>query len=492
MAKSAAQLLYGPVLVSKLIVQWAGGRLEAVDGAEAWRLDYDQDGNLVAVGWPGPANSSQTALLYQAGRVVRVAGRQEEVTYSRTGALTGRAGYQFRYNGLSQLVGVWRGGVELVKVWYDAVGRPVRLTDSTTATNTSLLYSLERPWAVAAWSDGRALWRATTDRVDRLVALHKERSTFFVISDPVGSPHTLLDTRGRKVKQVSRAPLGAVTEDTNEEFRLPVGFHGGLELGVAGLLLIRGRPYDSLLGQWMVPDLAALLHLPQSYDVTDVHLYRFNKNDPFNLHHKNKYMDTLTDWLRFFGYDQEKMSKPFLAPHALTAINFPKIKISNDIDEETDSHNEQKRKFFNPNIQEPYNILWEEKNVQIGRAFHLTSPMFPNIILRKGSDMLLSHAIEGANSIELLMAKIVNNTALIEDYGEEDTLYFMTEEEFKDEDIAKLKRVIQITETTLSSPITQVCFQTSKQKLCGLSGLESVEQLYKSPSDSKYILDYGG
>ena len=106
--------------------------------------------------------------------------------------------------------------------------------------------------------------------------------------------------------------------------------------------------------------------------------------------------------------------------------------------------------------------------------------------------MLLSHAMEGANSIELLMAKIVNNTALIEDYGEEDTLYFMTEEEFKDEDIAKLKRVIQITETTLSSPITQVCFQTSKQKLCGLSGLESVEQLYKSPSDSKYILDYGG
>lgn len=44
-----------------------------------------------------------------------------------------------------------------------------------------------------------------------------------------------------------------------------------------------GKVYDPLIGQWMSPmwqEVVQRLHKP-----TKLHLYRFNGNDPINVHH---------------------------------------------------------------------------------------------------------------------------------------------------------------------------------------------------------------
>ncbi len=53
-------------------------------------------------------------------------------------------------------------------------------------------------------------------------------------------------------------------QESDDSVRLPLGFFGGIEDSLSGVVLIREggrrwRPYDSHLGQWMAPDEAPIL-----------------------------------------------------------------------------------------------------------------------------------------------------------------------------------------------------------------------------------------
>lgn len=53
-------------------------------------------------------------------------------------------------------------------------------------------------------------------------------------------------------------------QESDDSIRLPLGFFGGIEDSLSGVVLIREggrrwRPYDSHLGQWMAPDEAPIL-----------------------------------------------------------------------------------------------------------------------------------------------------------------------------------------------------------------------------------------
>lgn len=45
-----------------------------------------------------------------------------------------------------------------------------------------------------------------------------------------------------------------------------------------------GQVYDPLIGQWMTPNWESILHRVASPN--HLHLYRFNGNDPINVHAK--------------------------------------------------------------------------------------------------------------------------------------------------------------------------------------------------------------
>jgi RHS repeat-associated protein len=135
---------------------------------------------------------------------------------------------------------------------------------------------------------------------------------FYVASDQNSSPLAFFDINANVVKQVSRTPFGKVTKDTNAEFYVPIGYHGGIVDPNTNLVYIKSRLYDPSVGQWMTPDweeLANQMVLPM-----DVFTYRFRNNDPVNgwrtqTHDQQSIglMSDINQWMKVLGYDLDKM-----------------------------------------------------------------------------------------------------------------------------------------------------------------------------------------
>ena len=127
-------------------------------------------------------------------------------------------------------------------------------------------------------------------------------------TDLVGTPRIILDSTGKVLAQPVRTPFGALIEQPvkDDPVSIPVGFYGGIEDIESGVVIMRsGKPYDSHLGQWMVPQLDQVLE-PGFEDPTRVHGYRFANNDPINPEEQTRtfsYMNSLDEWLEMFGID---------------------------------------------------------------------------------------------------------------------------------------------------------------------------------------------
>ena len=81
---------------------------------------------------------------------------------------------------------------------------------------------------------------------DRIFALSVDEETYYVVSDLVGTPHFVISGKsGEGFKRIMRSPFGTLISETAEEFRVPVGFHGGVEdVSGSGAVLISGVPYE--------------------------------------------------------------------------------------------------------------------------------------------------------------------------------------------------------------------------------------------------------
>ena len=165
------------------------------------------------------------------------------------------------------------------------------------------------------------------------------------------------------------------------------------------------------------------------------------------------------------------MSEPILNPMKMKALT-----IQSHRPAFTGDVSSKKMSVLSPKIQKSLTLEKEKRSVNIGRSFHLKAPIFPNIILTKDEDIITTYAIEGATMIEKMMANILNRTIALDNYGDDDDdIYFVKKEGFLEEDITNLKKYVDISERHIDPYGKEICIQAAKTKLCGLSGLESIE-----------------
>lgn len=94
--------------------------------------------------------------------------------------------------------------------------------------------------------------------------------------DQVGSLRVVADQSGNVIKEVLYDPFGAIIEDTNLGFHIPVGFAGGLHDRDLGFVRFGWRDYDVVTNRWTAPD-------PMGDAGGDSDWYGYCLDDPVNL-----------------------------------------------------------------------------------------------------------------------------------------------------------------------------------------------------------------
>ena len=100
----------------------------------------------------------------------------------------------------------------------------------------------------------------------------KEYSLYY---DQVGSLRVVGDSKDNVMKEVIYDPFGGIIEDSNPDFRIPIGFAGGLHDLDLGFVRFGWRDYDTLTGRWTAPD-------PMGDAGGDPDWYGYCLDDPVN------------------------------------------------------------------------------------------------------------------------------------------------------------------------------------------------------------------
>ena len=253
------------------------GHLLEVTGDSNWKFVYDENGNVIGTIDKG----DKITLGYDSGDRVVQYGDVEFCSYDGRGFVVRRGEQKYRYTSRGFLVHAVEKGKFQTWYHYDERGRLLAYRDDK---GELVQYFYANPSAedlithVHFPKTGRTT-RLLYDERQVLIAIETDKR-FYVATDQNGSPVAVFDAAGNVVKQVSRTPFGKVIKDTKPDLYIPVDFHGGILDPRTGLVYIRRRLYDPVVGQWITPaweDLANKLTTP-----TDVFIYRFNNNDPIN------------------------------------------------------------------------------------------------------------------------------------------------------------------------------------------------------------------
>jgi RHS repeat-associated protein len=82
----------------------------------------------------------------------------------------------------------------------------------------------------------------------------EDGATASLFYDQVGSLRVVADAGGNVIKEVLYDPFGGIIEDSNPDFRVPMGFAGGLHDRDLGFVRFGWRDYDTFTSRWTAPD----------------------------------------------------------------------------------------------------------------------------------------------------------------------------------------------------------------------------------------------
>lgn len=166
----------------------------------------------------------------------------------------------YRYDGLGRRVATKSSQGEQLQFFYADLSHPTRVShlyNHSSNLITSLYYDLQGHLIAMELSSGEE---------------------YYVACDSVGSPRAVFSSKGRLVKEILYTPYGEVYQDTNPDFQLVIGFHGGLYDPFTRLVHLGRQDYDTLAGRWTSPNHELWGEL--SKEPKPFNLYAFKNNCP--------------------------------------------------------------------------------------------------------------------------------------------------------------------------------------------------------------------
>ncbi|XP_078241953.1 teneurin-2 isoform X8 [Pogona vitticeps] len=274
----------------------------AVNDRPNWRYSYDLNGNLHLL---NPGNSVRLMpLRYDLrDRITRLGDVQYKIDddgflcqrgsdifeYNSKGLLT-RAynkasgwSIQYRYDGLGRRASYKTNLGHHLQYFYADLHNPTRITHVYNHSNseiTSLYYDLQGHLFAMESSSGEE---------------------YYVASDNTGTPLAVFSINGLMIKQLQYTAYGEIYHDSNPDFQIVIGFHGGLYDPLTKLVHFTQRDYDVLAGRWTSPDYTMWKNIGK--EPAPFNLYMFKSNNPLSneLDLKN-YVTDVKSWLVMFGF----------------------------------------------------------------------------------------------------------------------------------------------------------------------------------------------
>jgi RHS repeat-associated protein len=186
---------------------------------------------------------------------------------------TDKTSYVYSSRGELLRVDLPDGGV--IEYLHDPLGRRIAKKVNGTIVEKYRWQGLTRLLAVYDGADNLLMrFEYADDRTP--VAVTTEGVTYYLAYDQVGSLRVVADSAGNVVKRIDHDSFGNIIADTNEAFKIPFGFAGGLHDRDTGLVRFGLRDYDPDVGRWTAKD-------PIFFAGGDTDLYGYVLNDPVNL-----------------------------------------------------------------------------------------------------------------------------------------------------------------------------------------------------------------
>ncbi|XP_033216143.1 teneurin-a [Belonocnema kinseyi] len=291
------------------------GQLTGVEAQEPWDFKYDANGNMLSLTYRGNTipmeyNSMDRIIKFGEGLY----------KYDNRGLVIQNAREErFNYNAKGLLVRATKRGRFDVRYYYDHLDRLATRKDNYGNVTQFFYNNQQRPYEVSqiySPRDGKLMSLVYDDR-GHLIYAQVYRNKYYITTDQCGTPIMVFNQYGEGIREIMRSPYGHIVYDSNPYLYLPVDFCGGLLDQVTSLVhMPNGKVYDPLIGQWMSPLWENVLDRLQT--PTHLHLYRFNGNNPIDVHQtdRHKQLTDHTSWLSNLGYDLNSLA-PQLYPNEL-------------------------------------------------------------------------------------------------------------------------------------------------------------------------------
>ncbi|XP_078268670.1 teneurin-1 isoform X1 [Rhinoraja longicauda] len=294
----------------------ADGQLQTVsiNNKPQWRYNYDLNGNINLMSYENSAHV--TPLRYdlrdRINRFGEVPYRMDEdgflqqrgdtmFDYNSNGLLdraystTGGWSMLYRYDGLGRRVARKTNAAQHLQFFYADLINPTRVTHIYNHTNseiTSLYYDLQGHLIAMEISNGEE---------------------FYVTCDNTGTPLAVFSNSGQVIKQMQYTPYGDIYQDTNANFQVVIGFHGGLYDPLSKLLHLGRRDYDVVSGRWTTPNYDLWKDL--NNNLSPFNLYSFKSNNPVStVQDIAQFTTDIGSWLELFGFQLHNVVPGFPKP----------------------------------------------------------------------------------------------------------------------------------------------------------------------------------